>query len=112
MRVITGSARGIRLKTPDGHHTRPTTERAKEALFSTIQFEIEGRSVLDLFSGSGQLGIEALSRGASRAVFVDEDKAAAALTRENLQRAKFADRRLFSNRIMPPIFPAAGKNLV
>lgn len=92
MRVITGSARGIRLKTPDGHHTRPTTERAKEALFSTIQFEIEGRSVLDLFSGSGQLGIEALSRGASRAVFVDEDKAAAALTRENLQRAKFADR--------------------
>lgn len=50
MRVITGSARGIRLKTPDGHHTRPTTERAKEALFSTIQFEIEGRSVLDLFS--------------------------------------------------------------
>ena len=92
MRVITGSARGVRLKTPEGLHTRPTTERVKEALFSAIQFEIEGRSVLDLFSGSGQLGIEALSRGASRAVFVDGDKTAAELTRENLRRAKFSDR--------------------
>lgn len=63
MRVITGSARGRNLKTLDGLETRPTTQKTKEALFSVIQFDIEGRSVLDLFAGSGQLGIEALSRG-------------------------------------------------
>ena len=92
MRVITGSARGVRLKTPEGLDTRPTTERVKEALFSAIQFEIEGRRVLDLFAGSGQLGIEALSRGAERAVFVDAGKNAAALVKENLRRAKLADK--------------------
>ena len=70
MRVITGSARGVRLKTPDGQDTRPTAERVKEAAFSMVQFEIEGRRVLDLFAGTGQLGIEALSRGAKSAVFV------------------------------------------
>ena len=91
MRVITGSARGVRLNTPEGRDTRPTTERVKEALFSAIQFEIEGRRVLDLFSVSGQLGIEALSRGASYGVFVDAAKDAAALTRENLKRAKFTE---------------------
>lgn len=64
MRVITGTARGVRLKTPDGMQTRPTADRVKEAVFSIIQFEIEGRRVLDLFAGTGQLGIEALSRGA------------------------------------------------
>ena len=62
MRVITGTARGVRLKTPEGMRTRPTTDRVKEALFSILQFEIEGRRVLDLFSGTGQLGIEDLSR--------------------------------------------------
>ena len=92
MRVITGSARGVRLKTPEGMETRPTTERVKEALFSAIQFEIEGRSVLDLFAGSGQLGIEALSRGASRAVFVDNAKASVQLVRENLQKTKLMER--------------------
>ena len=92
MRVITGSARGVRLKTPEGLDTRPTTERVKEALFSAIQFEIEGRRVLDLFAGSGQLGIEALSRGAERAVFVDAGKNAAALVKENLRRAKLSDK--------------------
>ena len=92
MRVITGSARGVRLKTPEGLDTRPTTERVKEALFSAIQFEIEGRRVLDLFAGSGQLGIEALSRGAERAVFVDAGKNAAALVKENLRRSKLTDK--------------------
>lgn len=88
MRVITGTARGVRLKTPDGLQTRPTAERVKEALFSAIQFEIEGRAVLDLFAGSGQLGIEALSRGAESAVFVDEGKVPVSCIRENLQKTK------------------------
>ena len=65
MRVITGTARGCRLETPAGQATRPTAERVKEGLFSAIQFEIEGRRVLDLFGGTGQMGIEALSRGAA-----------------------------------------------
>ena len=68
MRVITGKARGVQLKTPDGMLTRPTTDRVKEALFSVIQFDIPGAKVLDLFGGTGQLGIEALSRGAKSAV--------------------------------------------
>ena len=70
MRVITGKAKGIALKTPDGMLTRPTSDRVKEALFSIIQFDVPGAKVLDLFGGTGQLGIEALSRGASSAVFV------------------------------------------
>ena len=88
MRVITGSARGVRLLTPKGLDTRPTAERVKEAVFSIVQFEIEGRSVLDLFAGTGQMGIEALSRGAREAVFVDAARDAAALVRENLKRAR------------------------
>ena len=87
MRVITGSARGVRLQTPDGLNTRPTSDRVKEGLFSVIQFEIEGRRVLDLFAGTGQLGIEALSRGAVGAVFVDQSPAAVKLIKENIRRA-------------------------
>ncbi len=72
MRVITGSARGTRLATVAGNDiVRPTSEKIKEALFSAIQFDIEGRRILDLFAGCGQLGIEALSRGAESSVFVD-----------------------------------------
>ena len=71
MRVITGSARGVRLQAPKGMDTRPTLDQVKEGIFSAIQFEVEGRRVLDLFAGSGQMGIEALSRGAKSAVFVD-----------------------------------------
>lgn len=85
MRVITGIARGRRLKTLEGRDIRPTTDRVKEALFSIIQFELEGCTVLDMFAGSGQLGIEALSRGAAKAVFVDSDKRSAAVIRENLE---------------------------
>ena len=84
MRVITGTARGRRLKELEGTETRPTTDRVKEGLFNIIQFDIEGRRVLDLFAGTGQLGIECLSRGADRCTFVDLRKEAAALIRENL----------------------------
>ena len=88
MRVITGTARGVQLKTPDGMLTRPTTDRVKEALFSIIQFEIPTARVLDLFGGTGQLGIEALSRGAKSAVFVDQREDACRLIRENLKRTR------------------------
>ena len=88
MRVITGKARGVQLKTPDGMNTRPTTDRVKEALFSIIHFDIPGANVLDLFAGTGQLGIEALSRGASNAVFVDIREDACRLVKENLKRTK------------------------
>ncbi|MBQ2893759.1 MAG: 16S rRNA (guanine(966)-N(2))-methyltransferase RsmD [Oscillospiraceae bacterium] len=88
MRVITGKARGVQLKTPDGLKTRPTADRVKEALFSVIQFDVPNTRVLDLFGGTGQLGIEALSRGAKSAVFVDADEKACSLIRENLRRCK------------------------
>jgi len=85
MRVITGTARGRRLKTPENYDIRPTTDNVKESLFNIIQFDIEGRRVLDLFAGTGQLGIECLSRGASSAVFVDESTAAVKIVKENLK---------------------------
>ena len=88
MRVITGKARGVNLKTPDGMQTRPTTDRVKEAMFSIINFDIPGARVLDLFGGTGQLGIEALSRGAKSATFVDATDAACKLIKENLRRTK------------------------
>ncbi len=90
MRVITGSAKGITLKTPDGMLTRPTSDRVKEALFSAIQFDVPCANVLDLFGGTGQLGIEALSRGAKNAVFVDHQQSAVALIQENLRRTHFS----------------------
>ena len=90
MRVIAGKAKGIQLKTPDGMLTRPTTDRVKEALFSILQFDLPGTRVLDLFGGTGQLGIEALSRGAKEAVFVDAREEACRLIRENLKRTGFS----------------------
>ena len=92
MRVIAGTARGRRLKELEGMETRPTTDRVKEAVFNIIQFDIEGRRILDLFAGTGQLGIEALSRGAASAVFVEQRKDAAALIRDNLKLTDFTDR--------------------
>lgn len=92
MRVITGTARGRKLKEPVGMDTRPTTDRVKEGIFSSIQFEIEGRRVLDLFGGTGQMGIEALSRGAAHCTFVDLRKEAAGTIRENLDLTGFNDR--------------------
>ena len=85
MRIITGQARGRRLETLPGLDTRPTAERVKEALFSVLQFGIEGRRVLDLFAGSGQMGIEALSRGAQGCVFVDSSRDAVEVIRRNLK---------------------------
>lgn len=92
MRVITGSARGRRLKELEGMETRPTTDRVKEGLFNILQCDIEGRRVLDLFAGTGQLGIECLSRGAAFAVFVDRRDDAARLVRENLALTGLQDR--------------------
>lgn len=88
MRVITGKARGITLQTPTGMQTRPTSDRVKEALFSIIQFELAAATVLDLFAGTGQLGIEALSRGAKHAVFVDASEEACRLIRANLKKTQ------------------------
>ena len=88
MRVISGKARGVTLKTPEGLQTRPTADRVKEAIFSILQFDLPGAKVLDLFGGTGQLGIEALSRGAEKAVFVDAGEAASKLIQENLRRTK------------------------
>ena len=92
MRVITGSAKGVRLKTPDGLKTRPTSDRVKEAVFSIVQFEVEGSRFLDLFAGTGQMGIEALSRGAVSAVFVDGWKDACQLVRDNLKLARLSEK--------------------
>lgn len=85
MRVITGTARGRRLKTPDNYDIRPTSDNVKESVFNIIQFDIEGRQVLDLFAGTGQLGIECLSRGAAGAVFVDRDRDAVSIVKDNLK---------------------------
>lgn len=92
MRVITGSARGRKLLEPEGMAVRPTTDMVKEAMFNIIQFDIEGRRVLDLFAGTGQLGIEALSRGAAEAVFVDESAKSLKLVRTNLERCSLKGR--------------------
>ncbi|MCQ2557782.1 MAG: 16S rRNA (guanine(966)-N(2))-methyltransferase RsmD [Oscillospiraceae bacterium] len=85
MRVVSGSARGKRLKTPENYDIRPTTDNVKESIFNIIQFDIEGRRVLDLFAGTGQMGIEALSRGAAEVVFVDASKEAVKIVKDNLK---------------------------
>ncbi len=90
MRIITGKAKGIRLKTLDGEVTRPTTERVKESVFSMLQFDLEGREVLDLFAGSGQMGLEAVSRGAAHAVLVDQSKDAIKVIQENVTKTKLS----------------------
>ncbi|MEE1238531.1 MAG: 16S rRNA (guanine(966)-N(2))-methyltransferase RsmD [Acutalibacteraceae bacterium] len=92
MRIITGLARGKRLVTPEGRDVRPTPERVKEGLFSALQFDIEGRRVLDLFAGSGQLGLEALSRGAESAVFVDASDASVKIVKQNIEITGFSDK--------------------
>ncbi|MDR0314956.1 MAG: 16S rRNA (guanine(966)-N(2))-methyltransferase RsmD [Oscillospiraceae bacterium] len=97
MRVITGAAKGRKILTLDGEDVRPTGERVKEALFSIIQFDLEGRSVLDLFAGSGQLGIEALSRGAKSAVFVDQNKKAVEAIKNNLTSTQLEKNSIVKN---------------
>ncbi|MBP0966477.1 MAG: 16S rRNA (guanine(966)-N(2))-methyltransferase RsmD [Oscillospiraceae bacterium] len=91
MRVITGTARGRRLITPEGLDTRPTTDKVKEAVCSSLQFEFPGANVLDLFAGSGQMGIEALSRGARHAAFIDSDQRAIDCIRQNVKACGFSD---------------------
>lgn len=91
MRIITGRAKGIRLETLEGTATRPTSERVKEALFSSLQFDIQDRTVLDLFSGSGQLALEALSRGAAHAVMIDRSKDAVKIIKKNAEKTKLSD---------------------
>ena len=90
MRIITGKARGVRLQAPGGETTRPTSERAKEAVFSMLQFELDGREVLDLFAGSGQMGLEAISRGAKHAVFCDRSREAVEVIRGNMLKTRLA----------------------
>lgn len=93
MRVITGIARGKRIITLSGDDiVRPTPERVKEGMFSAIQFDIEGRRILDLFAGCGQLGIEALSRGAESATFVDASEQSISVVRKNLEAVGFTDK--------------------
>lgn len=91
MRVITGSARGRKLRTLEGSDVRPTTDKVKEAIFSIVQFDINGSEILDLFAGSGQLGIEAISRGAKRCTFVDESRDSIKVVTENVKTCGFAD---------------------
>jgi len=92
MRIITGTVRGRKLKAPanDSLDIRPTSDSVKEAVFSAVQFEIEGKVVADLFAGTGQLGIEALSRGASRAYFCDNSSESVKIIRENLRICDFS----------------------
>ena len=91
LRIITGTAKGKKLKTLEGEATRPTSERIKEAIFSSIQFDIEGRRVLDLFAGSGQLGLEALSRGAKSVTFIDASRDADAIIKKNAKATGYFD---------------------
>lgn len=114
MRVITGSAKGRRLKTLEGQDVRPTTERVKEAVFSIIQFDIEGRLFLDLFAGSGQMGIEALSRGARGAFFVDASRESINVIKQNVVATKVdgakilnTDSIAFIGRVQPEKFDIA-----
>lgn len=85
LKIITGTAKGRNIKTLEGEATRPTSERIKEAMFSSIQFDIENRRVLDLFAGSGQLGLEALSRGAASVMFIDSSREAMEIVKENVK---------------------------
>lgn len=96
MRIITGKAKGTKLFTLEGKDTRPTAERTKEAVFSNLQFDIEGRVVLDLFSGSGQMGLEALSRGARMAYMVDGSRKAVEIIKRNAEKTRLTqDCRIF-----------------
>lgn len=110
MRVISGKARGTKLVGPDGLETRPTSDRVKESLFSIINFELQDISFLDIFSGSGGIGIEALSRGAKQATFIDSSKAACQSVRSNLEKTKLKDQaKVISNNVQDAL-NQLGKN--
>lgn len=97
MRIITGTARGAKLKTLPGEHTRPTTEKVKEAVFSAIQFELHDRVMLDLFGGCGQMALEALSRGAAKAYITDNDRGAVSIIKENAAKAGLMEKCVILN---------------
>ncbi len=109
MRVIAGTARSRRLEALPGLDTRPTTDRVKESIFNVIQFDIEGRRVLDLFAGTGQLGVEALSRGAAFCDFVDSAPAALEVARKNVKACGFEGRAATAG-IFPPFSAGPGRN--
>ena len=110
MKIITGKYRGRVLETPTGLNTRPTTGKIKESVFNIIQFDIEGRRVLDLFAGSGQMGLEALSRGAESCVFCDTDKKALAAISKNIEKCKAQNEAKVYNRDGLSFLKTAGKN--
>ena len=110
MRIITGSARGTKISTLESDATRPTTDKVKEAIFSMIQFDIEGKLVLDLFGGSGQLALEALSRGATKAVIIDQSRDATSIIIENAKKTKLFDKcRISSSDYAAFLRSAAGR---
>jgi len=92
MRIISGGSKGRKLRTPKTPFLRPTSDRVKESIFNILRGEIEGRRVLDLFAGTGNLGIEALSRGAKKAIFVEKEKHALSLIRTNLEHLGLLER--------------------
>jgi 16S rRNA (guanine966-N2)-methyltransferase len=107
LRIIAGSARGIRLLPPRSADIRPTSDRVRESLFNLLGQWLDGQNVLDLFAGTGALGLEALSRGAATAVFVDSKKEAIELCRANAQKLGFADK----IQILPRSVPRALEEL-
>ena len=110
MRIITGSARGTGLTAPEGETTRPTSDKVKEAVFSMIQFDVEGRNVLDLFAGSGQMALEALSRGAEKATLVNSSREAAACVEANAKKTRLSNRcRIVNNTYTSYLRAAAGR---
>lgn len=110
MRIIAGTARSLPLKTIEGIDTRPTTDRIKETLFNMLQNEVAGACFLDLFAGSGQIGLEAVSRGAKYAVFVENNKKAAACIEDNIRFTKFTERcRLVQNDVLTALRSMEGK---
>lgn len=110
MRIIAGTARSLPLKTVAGTDTRPTTDRIKETLFNIIQMDVPGSRFLDLFAGSGQIGLEAVSRGAREAVFVDNDKKALACIEENIRFTKFGEQtRVYRSDVMSALRSMEGK---
>ena len=110
MRIIAGTARSLPLKTIDGIDTRPTTDRIKETLFNMLQHEVPSANFLDLFAGSGQIGLEALSRGAKYAVFVENNKKAAACIEENIRFTKFTEQsKLIQSDVMTALRSLEGK---
>ena len=97
MRIISGTMRGTKLFTLEGDNTRPTLDRVKEALFSKINFELEDSIVLDMFSGSGALGLESLSRGANKAVLCDSSKEAIKVIKQNITKTRTEDKIILLN---------------